>query len=183
MIMKKLSIKQRFSVSVSIPGQVSRCRGFTLIEVLISMIILAVGLLGISGLQVTGLRSNASALLRSQATMSASDMADRMRANNIGFTAGNYDQPAATANANCKTTAGCTPAEMASNDMSIWSTNISNTLPSGAGTVCLDSTPIDGASSAAAACDGLGTSYAIKIWWQDNRDSAAALKRFVVTYL
>ena len=55
--------------------------GFTLIEVLISMLILAVGLLGLAGLQATGLRNNLSAYNRSQATQLAYDMADRMRAN------------------------------------------------------------------------------------------------------
>ena len=61
--------------------------------------------------------------------------------------------------------------------MSVWSTNITNTLPTGAGIVCIDSTPVDGVGASAAdnACDDVGTGYAIKIWWQDSRNSAAAL--------
>ena len=55
--------------------------GFTLIEVLIAMIILAVGLLGLAGLQATSLRNNQSAYNRSVATQLAYDIADRMRAN------------------------------------------------------------------------------------------------------
>ena len=159
-------------------------RGFTLIEVLVAMVVLAVGLLGVSGLQVTGLRSNHSALMRSQATLFASDMADRIRANNVGFTAGDYNLPTAAATAECGTTTGCTPNEMADNDMSLWSADIGITLPSGEGIVCIDSTPDDGVSSATAACDGIGSNYAIKIWWQDNRGSSTpVLQRFVVTYL
>lgn len=154
-----------------------------MLEVLIATVILAVGLLGISGLQVTGLRSNHSALMRSQATLLAYDMSDRMRSNAVGVTASNYNQPAATANAACGTTAGCSAAAMAQNDMSVWSTNITNTLPTGAGIVCVDSTPADGVSSAAPACDGVGSGYAIKIWWQDSRVSTAALKRFAVTHM
>ncbi len=159
-------------------------RGFSLIEVLVSLVILSVGLLGIAGLQVTGLRSNHSSLLRSQATLFASDMAERMRANNIGFTAGDYDKPAATLDASCESTTGCKPLAMAKNDMYVWSTNLGNTLPSGAGIVCLDSTPMDGASSTAPNCDGTGSSYAIKIWWLDGRSNVSPppLKRFVVTY-
>ncbi len=155
-------------------------RGFTLIEVLVSLVILAVGLLGISGMQVTGLRSNHSALKRSQATLFAADMADRIRINNIAFTAGNYNNPTAAITATCQTTTGCTPKQMAENDLSLWNSAIGTTLPSGSGVVCLDSTPIDGASSTAPACDNSGTAYAIKIWWLDNRN--AALQRFVVTY-
>ncbi|MCX7101946.1 MAG: type IV pilus modification protein PilV, partial [Methylobacter sp.] len=58
--------------------------GFTLIEVLIAMLVLAVGLLGLAGLQATSLKSNQSAYNRSQATQLAYDLADRMRANVAG---------------------------------------------------------------------------------------------------
>jgi len=169
----------------SISIQFSTNRGFTLLEVLVATIILSVGLLGISGMQVTGLRSNHSALLRSQATMFAYDMSDRMRANGEAFKSatGYYNSPVGAADNDCLTTIGCGSEAMAKNDMFAWSTNIVNTLPAGAGVVCIDSTPDDGVSSATAACDDIGSSYAIKIWWQDNRNSAAALKRFVVTYL
>ncbi len=88
----------------------NRSRGFTLIEVLVSMIILAVGLLGIAGLQAMGLRNNQSALLRSQATLCAYDMSDRMRTNSQGFSADNYDEPASTAVTNCESTTGCSPS-------------------------------------------------------------------------
>jgi type IV pilus assembly protein PilV len=157
-------------------------RGFTLIEVLIAMVILAVGLLGIAALQAVGLRTNHSALLRSQATLFAYDMADRMRANTQGFAAGNYNNPAATPVSSCETTAGCTPAQMATHDMSVWSTALSQTLPAGAGIVCRDSTPDDGASSTSPACSGSGPTYAIKIWWQDDQNNPGTLQRFIVTY-
>lgn len=183
--MKKSTIKPLSSSSgLAHPGLAHSNRGFTLLEVLISMVVLAVGLLGVSGLQVTGLRSNHSSLMRTQATLYTSDMADRMRANSTGFNAGDYDIPAAVAKADCGTTTGCTPQEMADNDMSVWSAEIGNTLPSGTGMVCIDSTPLDGASGSSPACDGVGSSYAIKIWWQDERGSTTpSLKRFVVTYL
>ncbi len=60
-------------------------RGFTLIEVLVTMIILAVGLLGLAGMQIAGMKANHSALLRTQATFAAYDLADRMRANPTDF--------------------------------------------------------------------------------------------------
>jgi type IV pilus assembly protein PilV len=163
----------------------NNARGFTLIEVLVTVIILAIGLLGIAGLQAIGLRYNQSALLRTQATQLAYDMADRMRTNNLGFSAGNYDLPAATAVANCSTTTGCTPAQMATNDMSVWSTALSNTLPSGAGVVCIDSDQTDDpdtTSPTAPDCDGIGTVYVIKIWWLDDRSDPSNLQRFYVSY-
>ncbi|MEJ2108263.1 MAG: type IV pilus modification protein PilV [Acidiferrobacteraceae bacterium] len=61
-------------------------RGFTLTEVLIAVLVLAVGLLGLAGLQLAGMKSNHSAYLRSQATIVAYDLLDRMRADPAGFT-------------------------------------------------------------------------------------------------
>ena len=165
--------------------------GFTLIEVLIAMLVLAVGLLGLAGLQATSLRNNQSAYNRSQATQLAYDLADRIRANVAGvatyITAG-----AAAQKAPCLTTAGCLPVDMAKNDLYQWNCAVAGgcendtppilaTLPSGQGIVCLDSTPNDGASTAAPNCDGAGNTYTIKIWWDDDRSGAAA-QRFVVSF-
>jgi type IV pilus assembly protein PilV len=55
--------------------------GFTLIEILIAVLVLAVGMLGLAGMQLAGMKSNYSAYLRSQATFAASDLIDRMRVN------------------------------------------------------------------------------------------------------
>ena len=56
-------------------------RGFSLLEVMIAVLILAIGLLGIAGLQVTAKRSNYEAVQRTTATMLIRDMIERMRAN------------------------------------------------------------------------------------------------------
>jgi type IV pilus assembly protein PilV len=164
--------------------------GFTLIEVLIAMVVLAVGLLGLAGLQVTSLRNNQSAYNRSQATQLAYDLADRMRANVAGVAT--YTTGTASAIANCKNITGCSPVEMATNDLYEWNCTvvggcenntppIAATLPGGQGIVCLDSTPIDGTSAAVANCDGTGNTYAIKIWWDDDR-SGVASQRFVTSF-
>ena len=55
------------------------------------MVVLSIGLLGLSGLQTTGLRNNYSAFLRSQATLVTSDILDRMRANREAAKDGDYD--------------------------------------------------------------------------------------------
>ena len=65
--------------------------GFTLLEVMIAVFVLAVGLLGVAGMQMIGLRNNNSAALRTQAVFLAQDIADRMRANPTAVAAGAYD--------------------------------------------------------------------------------------------
>lgn len=69
--------------------------GFTLIEVLVSMLILAVGLLGIASLQFKGLKYSTDAAIRSNITMLAYNMAERMRVdrNNAGDYVSTYTVP------------------------------------------------------------------------------------------
>lgn len=57
--------------------------GFSLIEVLVTMLILSFGLLGIAGLMVSGVSNAASSEATSKASLLAADMADRIRANPV----------------------------------------------------------------------------------------------------
>lgn len=62
----------------------TRCptgRGFTLVEVLVTVVVISVGLLGIVALQVISLRNNHESYLRTQATALADDIIDRIRSN------------------------------------------------------------------------------------------------------
>lgn len=138
--------------------------GFTLIEVLIAMLIMALGLLGLAAMQATGLRNNQSAYHRSQATQLAYDMADRIRAN---FTEANKgaasifitkDSSTATEKTDCVTVStACTPAIMAENDLFLWYQAISNLniLPLGEGKIEVN-----------------GSVFSITIKWDDNRDGS-----------
>jgi type IV pilus assembly protein PilV len=63
-------------------------RGFTLTEVLVAVLVLAVGLLGLAGLQLAGMKGNHSAYLRSQAAIAAYDLLDRVRADPAAFSGG-----------------------------------------------------------------------------------------------
>ncbi|MDG5500678.1 type IV pilus modification protein PilV [Marinobacter sp. BGYM27] len=56
-------------------------RGFTMIEVLVALLVLAIGLLGVAGVQLLSLQQTSNADLRSQATLVAQNMAERVRAN------------------------------------------------------------------------------------------------------
>ncbi len=149
--------------------------GFTLIEVLVSALVLSIGLVGVAGLQAFSLKNNQSSFMRSQATSLAYDLADRMRANVASATANMYAPAAATVEVSCKTTAGCSPQQMARHDLAEWNAAIAMYLPMGEGFVCIDSTPFDGSGAANPACDGLGTQFAVKVWWDDDRDGAISV--------
>jgi type IV pilus assembly protein PilV len=71
------------------PGS-RRTRGFSLIEVLITILIFAVGLLGMAALQAVSMRSNQSANFRTQATALAYMIIDRMHANADAIVRGEY---------------------------------------------------------------------------------------------
>lgn len=158
----------------------SGAKGFTLLEILVTVIILAIGLLGMAGLQLTGMRNNQSAYLRTQAALLAYDMGERMRANSLGFNNNAYDQPQAVEYPGCFTAEGCTVAEMAQNDAFEWSNTLATQLPMGNGVVCLDGTPDDGIPESPD-CDGAGGVYVIKIWWDDSR-SGTQDQRFVTSF-
>lgn len=144
--------------------------GFTLIEVLVAVVVLSIGLVGVAGLQAVSLKNNQSAFMRSQASALAYDLADRMRANVPSAFGSMYDPTAKAATAACKSTTGCAPQQMAQNDLAEWSSAIANYLPDGQGFVCIDSTPNDGTGVGDPQCDGTGTLFAVKIWWDDDRD-------------
>jgi len=111
--------------------------GFTLLEVLVAVVVISLGLLGLAGVQVVSLNNNQTAYYRALATQQAYDMADRMRANLAGVTAGNYDSLTATnpADPGCFP-AGCvTVTEISDTDYFQWLANTAAMLPGGAGTV------------------------------------------------
>jgi len=156
-------------------------QGFTLIEVLVALLVLGIGLLGVAGLQSASLSMNQGSYLRSQATVLAGDIADRMRANPRGVGSGAYDMGSsatATQHTGCTTAGtGCGSGDMAENDLYEWNADAAARLPSGQGYVCIDSTPDDG-TPAAPKCDGSGDMYAVKVWWFDKESGAGETKRF-----
>lgn len=145
----------------------SRSRGATLIEVLIAMLVLAVGILGLMGLQINGKRTNYEALQRSAAVSLAQDMMNRMRANpnvapTITFLDTNYDTGTTyasngggvgggqitTAPTDCAT-ATCSPTQLAAYDLWAWENKLddavtSNGLINPTGCIDVDLTAPDG---------------------------------------
>ena len=165
--------KQRLRMS-SGPGRRGQS-GFTLIEVLVSALVLVIGLVGVAGLQALSLKNNQSAYMRSQASSAAYDLADRMRSNVTGAQAGFYDPATAIIRDTCTTAVGCSPQQLAQNDLAEWNAAIAANLPVGSGFVCIDSTPYDGSGPGEPQCDGNGTRFTVKIWWDENRDGVVSV--------
>lgn len=144
-------------------------RGFTLIEVLVTVIILAIGLLGLAGLQLGGLRYSYSAYQRSQATIMANDIVDRMRANRTVAESGSYDidlgdnpgaQDCTGAGANCSA------STMADADLFEWKQSLADILPAGDGSIARN-----------------GDVFTITIQWDDTRGEEAPKTLAVETVL
>jgi len=101
--------------------------GFTLLEVMVALLISAIGLLGLAALQVSARNNLDTSFQYSQASQIAQDLAERMRANPAGVRAGFYsaintDNGASPSNCD----AGCDPAGIAANDIAAWTTAIQN---------------------------------------------------------
>ncbi|WP_295473156.1 type IV pilus modification protein PilV [uncultured Pseudomonas sp.] len=141
--------------------------GMTLIEVLISVLILAIGLLGAAAIQLNALKYTDSSAMSSQASFIAYDMMDRIRANVIGNATGNgaTNVLATYALANL----AATPArgtDARSIDLNDFQQNVTNL----AGT--------DGANSSIAVN---GQVVTITILWNDTRAASASDQALAAT--
>lgn len=144
----------------------SRARGATLIEVLIAVLVLAVGILGLMGLQINGKRTNYEALQRSAAVSLAQDIMNRMRANpnvapTVTFLDTNYDTGGYTADGvgggqitttptDCAVVgATCSTTQLAAYDLWAWENRLddavtSNGLINPTGCIDVDLSAADG---------------------------------------
>lgn len=136
------------------PSSPSLQGGMTLLEVLITLLVFSIGLMGSASMQVTGLRLNQSAHLRTLAVIQAYDLADRIRANQAGVAAGAYDSISNTpANPGCATN-GCSPEQIAQLDIHEWNTTNARDLPLGGGSVERQG----------------GDVFRIRVMWKDERN-------------
>lgn len=65
--------------------------GVGLIEVLVSLLVLSIGMLGLAGLQMYSLRNNQGSMERSMAVVETHSIADAMRADRAAALAGDFD--------------------------------------------------------------------------------------------
>jgi len=143
----------------NITSEVKRQSGATLIEILVSVLVLSIGMLGMVSLQARAMQFNTSALYRSQANTMAYNIIDLMRANSgdNGAVAVymNGINDALPSNNSCITNT-CTPRELAEYDLYTWLTDLDTLLPNGLGEISVDNS-------------GLSPIYTITIQYDDSR--------------
>jgi type IV pilus assembly protein PilV len=132
-------------------------QGATLLEVLITVVILSVGVLGAVKMQILSLQGVNSSYNHGLAAHLANDMADRMRINSVSVLANSYNHTAApAAYPDCAANA-CTNAQLASFDIGDWQAEIANKMPG-----------ITGEVERAA-----GNNFIVTIRWDDDRSGGA----------
>jgi len=138
--------------------------GFTLVEVLVTLVVLAVGLLGLAALQSVTLRSSNSAVYRSQATNLAYYIADCMRVNRGAAINGDYViSPIPTPPACTKSSTGSalSGATIALKDIDAWQKTLACVLPQGTGGI--------GAVAQNGTSPALTYTVTITVQWDDSR--------------
>jgi type IV pilus assembly protein PilV len=109
--------------------------GFSLIEALVSIVILALGILGILGVQMRTLADTQTGVRRAQAIRLIENLSERIKVNPnplspAVFTTYRVSTPGPMAAPPACTTA-CTPTQLAQHDIATWKSQVINTLPAG----------------------------------------------------
>lgn len=162
-----------------------RQRGFSLIEILVTLVIIAFGLLGVAGLQATALRTTVESTSRSMAVRMANDMADRLRLEPLQvaayIAAAAADQTQRDSSA-CYGASGCQGADRVAASVGEWQRLLDARLPGGQGIVCRDASPQDGTGRATAGCSGgANDPLVIKVFWRARALEAGAANNGTLT--
>jgi type IV pilus assembly protein PilV len=137
--------------------------GFSMVEVLVALVVLAIGLLGIAALYLNSLQSGRTAIYRTQAITLAADLADRIRMNRTAQAAyGTLFVDAEAVVATCVTTGGCSDADLASTDLANWKAEVAEQLPNGQGQVAV----------AMPVAAGEPTTYVVTVRWAEVGEAA-----------
>lgn len=161
--------------------QVTGSRGFSLIEVLVSVVVLSFGLLGMVGMQAAALQANREARLQSSAVVLARELAEMIRGNKaVGLEIttttnpylGSFSSPLVAAdpkyclNVSVGTTACTNTSEIAKAQMTEWLARVDSQLPGARVSVCFDSAPFDSNGLPQWACTvGAGGLMVVKLGW------------------
>jgi type IV pilus assembly protein PilV len=115
--------------------QPRKSAGFSLVEAMVSLIVISVGMIGIAALYGQGLSAGRTALSRTVAVNLAATMAENIRVNRLAQAA----YAGAGADNNCDPAGGggvdCAPPQMAAHDLFLWNADVAAQLPNGVGTV------------------------------------------------
>jgi type IV pilus assembly protein PilV len=104
-------------------------RGITLVEVLVALVIMSIGMLGISSLYLETLRANRTAQLRGQAIDLVNDIADRIRANRRGRAAYVKTVAETVDDGGCTVAMDYKPEDLAKDDVQCWVNTVNSRLP------------------------------------------------------
>jgi type IV pilus assembly protein PilV len=100
------------------------CRGFTLVENLITLLILSVGILGVSMLHLRSLQNMSDSLQTTRAGILANDIIDRMRANGSAalnsYAVVDIGGGTQANSPDCTNVLNCTPGDLALHDLREW---------------------------------------------------------------
>lgn len=140
-------------------GARRRQAGFSLVEIMVSMVILAVGLLGLAGLQAKSHEMEVESFSRAQAMVLVQDMSDRLLANIANARTGQYviDGVGAPASGLCTA-----PATTLDRDLCAWDSELRGAAEQVGGTSV-------GAVANARGCiewDGANNLYTVSVAWQ-----------------
>lgn len=154
-------------------------RGFTMLEIMITLVVFAIGMLGMAGMQIIAKKNNFEAAQRTAATSLAYDIIERMRANPtqlVEYAGDSTTPPAALGGAslgssaptpNCAS-ASCTPFQLSQYDLWEWEQGLDGAAELSNGesagglslpTACISTTVASGATDRS----GL---YAVAIVWR-----------------
>lgn len=176
----------------------SKLGGFSLIEVLVSILILSFGLLGMVGMQAASLQSNREARLQSAAAVLARELAETIRGNKVeGIKAtsnpylGSFSSPmAATTPSYCLnvatgTTACADTTAIANAQMTEWLARVDAELPGARVDICFDSAPYDSNGLPRWVCNDAVGIIVIKVGWtrgstDRTKTGNAALERATI---
>ncbi len=173
------------------PSPLPHQQGFSLLEVLISILVLSFGVLGMAGLQSTSLQVTREARLQASAVRLAEELAELMRSNkslSTGLSSNPYlvdlkseDEPGPLTSPACgyptSSTACTTAADIANRDLYEWwervrgqkdsvsDPRVRMELPGARVVICQDSTPYDSNNLPQWACDNTGGTLVIKMGW------------------
>jgi len=151
-------------------------RGFSMIEVLVSVLIVSIGILGTLSLLINGLRMSSSSNYRSIAAAQATAMAEVLRGNPraiispAGSGLSSFDVPVPGSNPDCYGVGGCARSDFVNNNVWDWQQQLANSLPSGTGIICRDGSA---AASTTLACTNTGQ-YVVKVCWNEQRIQASS---------
>ncbi len=113
-------------------------RGISLLESLVAIVVMALGILGIVGVQMRTLSDTQTSVRRAQAIRLIEDLSERMKINpNALGNLNNYVSPFIAEPAPGDCSSGCGHSAQASYDLAVWKQTVKNTLPLGQASVFL----------------------------------------------